>query len=63
MLVFPMIIMQEQVLHHQMHMFSGLLQQSSQVLLQNIPALLQPPHLLQYRPVHPLRLQLVYNFV
>jgi hypothetical protein len=39
MVVFPMIIVQEQVLHHQMHMFSGLLQQSSQVLLHNIPAL------------------------
>jgi hypothetical protein len=63
MLVFPMIIVQEQVLHHQMHMFSGLLQQSSQVLLPNIPALPQPSLLLQYQPVHPLCLQLVCSFM
>jgi hypothetical protein len=34
-----MIIVQEQVLHQRMRMFSGLLQQSNPVLLQNIPVL------------------------
>jgi hypothetical protein len=58
-----MIIVQEQVLHQRMHMFSGLLQQSNPVLLQNILVLPQPHQLLQYQPVHPLLLQLVCRYV